>query len=169
MTILYPEIDSPELKPYAAPLGRLMLAYGRAVAATISLAEYKLGSEIKAAQLVNKDSDKLPKRMRKLFRGDLKGDNFKAFSHALTRMKIIAAERHQLVHGQWWLKFVGGHLQTRNVQNGRIKHTKPFSPHLLEQYASELDSIATQFDDLEMSLPRLSGGELLARLGRMRD
>ncbi len=61
-----PPVDSPELQPYAAPLGRLMLGYGRAVTAAIALAQCALGSEFKAAELVTNDN--LPKRMRKLFR-----------------------------------------------------------------------------------------------------
>jgi len=126
-----------------------MLGYGRAVAAAIALATTKLGSELEAAKLVNKDSDNLPKRMRKLLRGHMKGDDFKTLSHALTRMKFIAEKRHHLVHGEWWLKFDGGHLQTRNIQKNRIVHSKPFSAELLNQYASEIDKIAGDLEFLE--------------------
>lgn len=89
MTFLFPPIDSGDLKPYAAPLGRLMLGYGRAVIATIVLATRVLGSELKAAQLVTSDSKTLPKRMRKIFRGKLKQADFQALSRAIQAMKII--------------------------------------------------------------------------------
>ncbi len=50
--------------------------------------------------------------------------------------------------------FKDGHLQTGNVQRDRIKHAKPFSVELLNQYASELDKIADEFDLLEYSLQK---------------
>ena len=136
-------------------MGRLMLGYGRAVTATIALAKCALRSELKAAKLVTSDSKILPKRMRKLFRGNLEPADFKALSHAMDRMKFIAEQRHQLVHGEWWFNvFKGGHLQTRNVQTKGIKHTKAFSVDLLDQYAGELDKIADELDRIEYGYER---------------
>lgn len=151
MTFLYPAIDSPELQPYAAPFGRLMLGYGRAVTAAIALAKRsKLRTEIKAAQLVNNNSKRLPDDMRALFRRKFKKEDFEALGRALDRMKEIAHDRNQLVHGEWWFNaFEGEQLQTRNVKNNRIIHGKSFSPDLLNQYATDLDAIADEFDRLE--------------------
>jgi hypothetical protein len=37
MTIIFPRLGDPELEPYVAPFGRMMLAFGRATAAVIEL------------------------------------------------------------------------------------------------------------------------------------
>jgi|SRR5262245_52882551 len=154
MTFLYPAIDSPELQPYAAPFGRVMLGYGRAITAAIALAKRsKLRTEMKAAKLVNNNSNGLPDDMRALFCGKLKKADFEALSRALDRMKEIAKDRNQLVHGEWWFDvFADGQLQTRNVKRNSIEHGKSYSPELLNQYAVELDDIADEFDRIENML-----------------
>lgn len=156
MTFLYPSIDSPELQPYAAPFGRLMLGHGRAITAAIALAKRsKLRTEMKAAKLVSNNSNGLPDDMRALFCGKLKKTDFEALGRALDRMKEIANDRNQLVHGEWWFNgFEDGRLQTRNVKRDRVKHGKSYSPELLTQYASELDAIADEFDRIENMLRR---------------
>jgi hypothetical protein len=151
MPILYPSIDGPELERYIAPLGRLMLGYGRAIYATIELVKRtKLRTEKAAADLVNNNSQNLPDDVRNLFRGRLKKDEFQALSSGLDRMKFIAKKRNQLIHGQWW--FYNGQLQTRNVRRSDIKHDASYSVELLNEWASDLDKIADDFDQLEYTL-----------------
>src|SRR5262245_21414213 len=103
MTILYPALGSAELKPYEAPFGRMMLAYGRAMAATTALVELRKADEGEAAIYVAEAGTKeLPKRIRRLLRDKLTPGDFEKLDSAMTRFKAIAGKRHDLIHGVWW-------------------------------------------------------------------
>ena len=64
MTILFPSLGSDQLQPYEAPFGRMMLAYGRAIAATIALVAIRTETEAKAVEFVaDAGTKELPKRL----------------------------------------------------------------------------------------------------------
>jgi hypothetical protein len=66
MTLLFPRSDSAELISFAAPFGRMMLAFGRASAAVMALVKRKVGTEKEAEQIIAVGSKYLPKRLRRL-------------------------------------------------------------------------------------------------------
>jgi hypothetical protein len=124
VTILYPPLGSAKLKTYEAPFGRMMLAYGRAIAAIIALAAAALGSEAKAVLWFNESStDQLPKRTRRMFRGELNEPEFAELSAAVTTLKRVTRKRHHLIHGEWWFNaFENGQLTIRGVRSRRSKN-----------------------------------------------
>ncbi len=75
-----------------------MLAYGRAIAAIIALAAAALGSEAKAVLWFSQTgTDQLPKRARRIFRGELNESELAQLSAAITKLKWMARKRHQLI------------------------------------------------------------------------
>lgn len=105
MTILYPAVHSPELQPFEAPLGRLMLAYGRAFAAVVALVASDKGSEAEAVLWVKQaGTEQLPKRLRRMFQPRLSREQFERLSKAMTCLKGLANKRNQLIHGEWWFR-----------------------------------------------------------------
>jgi len=155
MTILYPSLGSPELQPYEAPFGRMMLAYGRANAAVIAFVAAIMGDEAKAVAFVDKAGMKeLPKRVRRIVKGKLKREHFDELSTSMTNLKALADKRHQLIHGEWWFSvFEDGRLTIRGVRPGKngatIKHLGTVSTYNLDQWAKQLDEIADALDMIE--------------------
>jgi len=156
MTILYP--SRPELQAYEAPLGRMMLAYGRAMAAVVALVEAYEGDEAKAVLFIDEvGTDQLPKRVRGLFRGRLETKLFDVLSEALTNFKMIAVKRHYLIHGHWYFDhFKKGQLTIRSARQQKNKKIKidrlgDVSIRDLDQWADQLDEIADILDDIEFA------------------
>jgi hypothetical protein len=150
MTILFPRPNSPELKPYIEPFGRMMLAYGRAIVAVIALAQLEHESEAAAVDFVDSaGSQDLPKRLRKLFRGKLESDRFDQMDEAVKCFREISEKRHHLIHGEWWFDiFNGGHLAVRKVRRGKIEHLFDVTPDMLEEWALSLEGIADDLDEV---------------------
>ena len=73
MTILFPRLGSPQLEPYEAPFGRMMLAFARATAAVIELVIQVQGKgEAEVVRFVTTAGTKdLPKKLRRLFKNKL--------------------------------------------------------------------------------------------------
>jgi hypothetical protein len=173
MTILYPSLSNGELRPYEAPFGRMMLAYGRAVAATIALVATRKKDEAEAVLFVAEaGTEQLPKRMRRLFRNRLNSGHFDQLSDALTRFKTLAAKRNELIHGDWWFNHLkDGQLTIRIVRSQSSKtsflnkitnlfrpakknlvtidHPSTLSACDLERWAQELNEIADILDHVE--------------------
>ena len=173
MTILFPSLGSAELQPYEAPFGRMMLAYGRAIAATIALVAARMDNEAEAVLCVTKAGTKeLPKRVRRLFRNKLNHEQFEQLDKAMASLKTLADKRHRLIHGEWWFNvFEDGHLTIRGVRPRRsfeptkiavlfrfakkkndvvtIEHLSTVSVHDLDRWAKELDEIADVLDSIE--------------------
>jgi hypothetical protein len=124
MTILFPSLGSDQLRPYEAPFGRMMLAYGRAIAATIALVAIRTETEAKAVEFVaDAGTKELPKRIRRMFRGALNHEQFKKLDASMTKLKSLADKRHHVIHGEWWFNvFENGQLEIRAVRRGKIKH-----------------------------------------------
>jgi hypothetical protein len=162
MTILYPSLGSAELLPYEAPFGRMMLAYGRAIAATIALVTTYKDNEAEAVLFVTEAGTKeLPKRVRRVFRHKLKDNHYEQLDKAMTSLKALAEKRHQLIHGEWWFNvFKNGELTIRGVRSQRsskknndvsltIGHRNSVSIHDLNEWAKELNEIADVLDNIE--------------------
>jgi hypothetical protein len=162
MTILFPSLGSDQLRPYEAPLGRMMLAYGRAIAATIALVAIRTETEAKAVEFVAYAGTKeLPKRIRQLFRGALDREQFDKLNASMTKLKSLADQRHHIIHGEWWFNvFENGQLEIRAVRQGKIKHMSTVSAHDLGQWALELNDIADVLDDIECRLKQQAGDDL---------
>lgn len=157
----------------------MMLAYGRAIAAIIALAAAALGSEAKAVLWFNQTgTDQLPKRARRIFRGELNESELAELSAAVTKLKRMARKRHQLIHGEWWFNaFENGQLTIRGVRTRRskdqswlqklatvcrvrkkkedeivgmkIEHLATISVEDLDGWAQELNQIADVLDNVE--------------------
>ena len=121
MTSLFPSLGDPKLIPYEAPFGRMMLAYGRVIVATIALVMIK-ESEARAVLCVTEAGTKnLPKRVRRLLRSVLSHQQLEQLNEALNRLKTIAEKRHRLIHGEWWFNvFQNEQLEIRSVRPGRL-------------------------------------------------
>jgi len=156
MTILFPRLNSRELEPYVAPFGRMILAFGRVTAAAIELVEKRKGSEAEAVRFVATTSTKdLPKKLRRLFANKLDKEQEEKLRHAAAEYKAVAGERHHLIHGEWWFNvFENGVLTVRNVRwkNNKtalvIEHREVISPTDLDDWATRLNAVADDFDDL---------------------
>lgn len=157
MTILFASRGSDQLRPYEAPFGRMMLAYGRAIAATIALVAIRTETEAKAVEFVaDAGTKELPKCMRRMFRGALNHEQCKKLDASMTKLKSLADRRHHVIHGEWWFNvFENGQLEIRAVRQGKIKHMSTVSAHDLGQWALELDDIADVLDDIEFYSRRL--------------
>jgi hypothetical protein len=116
MTILFPRLGSLELKPYEAPLGRMMRAFGRAAAAAIELVAKRNGNnEAEAVRFVTTAGTKsLPKSLRRLFRDKLDKDQDAKLRHAAAEYKAVADERHHLIHGEWWFNVCDANHRARD-------------------------------------------------------
>jgi hypothetical protein len=158
MTILFPRLGSRELQPYEAPFGRMMLAFGRATAAAIELVAKCKGSEAAAVQFVtNAGTKDLPKRLRRLFKNKLDSEQDAKLRHAADEYKAVGDKRHRLIHGEWWFNvFENGELNIRRVRNKKIKnksvlfieHIEVVSADELENWATRLNAVADDFDEL---------------------
>src|ERR1700722_15087570 len=157
MTILFPSLGNDQLRPYEAPFGRMMLAYGWAIAATIALVATRTETEAKAVEFVaDAGTKELPKRMRRMFRGALNHEQFKKLDASMTKLKSLGDRRPHVIHGEWWFNvFENGKLEIRAVRQGKIKHMSTVSAHELGQWALELDDIADVLDDIEFYCRRL--------------
>jgi hypothetical protein len=149
MTILFPRLGSRELQPYEAPFGRMMLAFGRATAAAIELVAKCKGSEAAAVQFVtNAGTKDLPKRLRRLFKNKLDSEQDAKLRHAADEYKAVGDKRHHLIHGEWWFNvFENGELNIRRVRLF-IEHIEVVSADELENWATRLNAVADDFDEL---------------------
>jgi hypothetical protein len=84
MTILFPSLGSDQLRPYEAPFGRMMLAYGRAIAATIALVATR--TETEAKFVADAGTKELPKRIRRMFRSALNDEQFTKLDASMTKL-----------------------------------------------------------------------------------
>ena len=166
MTILFPRLGSLELKPYEAPFGRMMLAFGRATVAAIELVEKCKGSEAEAVLFVGTAGTKdLPKSLRKLFSNKLDKEQDAKLRHAAGEYKAVGDKRHHLIHGEWWFNvFENGGLNVRRARSQTIKgrpktikekkrvliieNIEVVSPTDLDDWATKLNTVADDFDDL---------------------
>jgi len=173
MTILYPRLGSPELEPYAAPFGHMMLAFGRATEAVIELVSHVQGKgEAEAVQFVAMAGPaNLPKKLRGLTRNKLDKGRDEQLRHAAAEYKAVADERNHLVHGDWWFNvFENGVLTVRragwkkkkNKAELVIKHREIVSPADLDDWAARLDAVADDFDDLATQFQLAREGEELS-------
>jgi hypothetical protein len=158
MTIIFPRLGDPELEPYVAPFGRMMLAFGRATAAVIELVNKCKGSEAEAVRFViEAGSNDLPKRLQKLLKDKLNKEQHEKLRSAAAEYKAVADERHHLIHGEWWFNvFEDGVLTVRNVRWKEnkliIDNREVVSADDLEKWAIRLDAVADEFDELEWAL-----------------
>jgi hypothetical protein len=161
MTLLFPRLGSPELEPYEAPFGRMMLAFARATAALIELVIQVQGKgEAEAVRFVTTAGTKdLPKKLRRLFKNKLAKDQDAKLSRAAAEYKAVADERHHLVHGDWWFNvFENGVLTIRRTREKKkknktvlfIEHRVVASAADLDDWTARLDAVADIFDDLEL-------------------
>ena len=124
MSILFPSINrSLALEPFAKPLGRMMLAYGRATTAAITLARLECSSEADAVKLVNSGSHGLTERLRHLFRdGKLNPDHFAKMDAAAKRFAELAGHRNNLfmASGEWFTT-----VEFRSASFGRASLSTP--------------------------------------------
>ena len=89
-----PRLGSPELEPYVAPFGRMMLAFARATAALIELVQVQGKSEAEAVLLVGIAGTKdLPKELLKLFKSKLDKEQDAKLRHAAAEYKAVGEER----------------------------------------------------------------------------
>jgi hypothetical protein len=118
----------------------MMLAYGRAAVAFVTLAQLEHENEAAAVDFVDRSGTKdLPKQMRRLFRGKLEEDRFLQMGAAITRFKEISEKRHHLIHGEWWVDTINGdHLVVRKVRRGEIEHLLDVTPSVLEDWTNHL-------------------------------
>ncbi|MBQ0824174.1 hypothetical protein KBI52_28665 [Microvirga sp. HBU67558] len=132
----------------------MMLAYGRAAVAVVTLAQLEHENEAAAVDFVDRSGTKdLPKQMRRLFRGRLEEDRFLQMDAAVTRFKEISEKRHHLIHGEWWFDvFDGGHLVVRKVRRGKIEHLLDVTPSVLEDWTQSLEDIADELDEVWYSV-----------------
>jgi hypothetical protein len=154
MTLLFPRLGSPELEPYVAPFGRMMLAFARATAALIELVQVQGKSEAEAVLLVGTAGTKdLPKELLKLFKSKLDKEQDAKLRHAAAEYKAVGEERHHLVHGDWWFNvFENGVLTVRRVRKNKIEHREVTSAADLDNWAARLNAVADDFDDLTWQL-----------------
>jgi hypothetical protein len=154
MTILFPSLSSPELEPFVAPFGRMMLAYGRAHEAVVELAMLEVCDEARARAFVQ-GTKELPKKMRRLMRKGLSQHHFNTMDRELKRYSVIAEERHHLIHGEWSFDvFDGGRLVIRRLFNGELIHTTNVTPRQLEEWAAALGEVGDALDTLEFAARR---------------
>ncbi len=147
MTVAFPRASSPELEPYVHPLGRMMLAYGRAHEAVVELVALEIADEGGARKYASGTED-LPKRMRRLFRDKVNEHHFARMDAILKRFVEVANERHHLVHGEWWFDpFDGGRLVVRRLHRDELTHAFHITPAQIIEWTDALDEIA---DELEM-------------------
>ena len=167
-----------------APFGRMMLSFARATAALIELVEVQGEGEAEAVRFVATAGTKdLPKKLRKLFKGKLDKDQDAKLSRAAAEYKAVADVRHHLVHGEWWFNvFENGVLTVRKVGWKEKKNnlfwrliTYVFAPGTraaktaliienrevtsaadLGDWATRLDAVADDFDDLAWQYSKLS-------------
>ena len=166
MTILFPRLGSLELKPYEAPFGRMMLAFGRATVAAIELVEKCKGSEAEAVLFVGTAGTKdLPKELLTLFKSKLDKEQDAKLRHAAAEYKAVGEKRHYLIHGEWWFNvFENGVLDVRRARWKTIKkkkrmfieHIEVVSPADLDDWATRLNTVADDFDDLAWQYSKLS-------------
>jgi hypothetical protein len=135
----------------------MMLSFGRVIAAAIALAERAIGDELVAARIVTQDTNGLPKRMRQTLRGKIPDDDLKLMSAALDKLKVIAVERHHMVHGEWWFNvFENGQLEIRNIRPDSIEGITITADAIL-RHAHDLEEIADLLDDVDFRLRRSLG------------
>ncbi|BAQ48140.1 hypothetical protein [Methylobacterium aquaticum] len=147
MTVAFPRASSPELKPYIRPLGSMMLAYGRAHEAVVDLALLEIANEVEARKYVA-GTEELPKKMRRLLRCKLDGHRFEAMNRHLKRLSVVAKERHNLIHGEWWFDpFDGGRLVVRRLHRNTLTHELHVTPDQIDAWTATLEEIA---DELEL-------------------
>ncbi|AWN41984.1 hypothetical protein [Methylobacterium durans] len=146
MTVLFPDIDSPQLERFIAPFGRMMLAFGRAHEAVVELTLLEKPDEAEAREYVSGTAD-LPKKMRRLFREKIDTHWFGMVDVAVKRFARIAEERHHLIHGEWWFdEFDQARLVVRRLHKGQLHHSTDVTPERLEEWTSALVAAADDFE-----------------------
>ncbi len=144
MTVLFPHSSSPELEPFAAPFGRMMLAFGRAHETVVALASLEFAQEADARQYVA-GTEELPKKMRRLFRDRLDAPVFAQVGRYVKQFSQVAAERHHLIHGEWWFDpFDGGRLIVRRLHRGELTHALDVTTARIEEWTAALEEVAEE-------------------------
>ncbi|MGU3284620.1 hypothetical protein [Methylobacterium mesophilicum] len=143
MTLLLPRASSAELEQYVVPFGQMMLAYGRAHEAVVELTRLELAEEAEAREYAA-GTKELPKKMRRLFRGKLDKELFELMDACMKQFSKVAAERHHLIHGEWW--FDGKCLAVRRLHKGELMHALDITPACINEWSETLDNIADELD-----------------------
>jgi hypothetical protein len=139
----------------------MMLAFGRATEAIIELVTKRKGSEAEAVRfVVNAGTNDLPKKLRQLFKNKLDKEQHAKLCHAAAEYKAVADERNHLVHGGWWFNVFENDVLTVRRWDKKaliIEDREVVSASDIDDWATRLDAVADEFDELEIGFAGTHG------------
>lgn len=150
MPVIFPLPNDPLVAPYIDPIGRMMLAYGRAMVVVREIAIVIKKDEAKADKFMRGvKSHNLVKEITKLCEPTLtpdRLDDLRGYCETLVR---LYARRNLIVHGEWWFDLLSdGGLRVRDWDRGSEEATyeEGITPEAISQLAHDFVEVSLDLD-----------------------